>query len=222
MCGRISTADLIPDELRTSFRLLTLPMYRQSYNLAPALQIPVIKELNHIRSLSAHRWGLIPHWAKFRDMDVSAFNARVETLSQKPFFRDPFKSKRCIIPASGFYEWQKRGERKQPYYIYRADHKPVALAGLWDLWEDQGTGERLESCTLVTIPATEQMAEIHERMPAILEVEFFDTWLDSEFRETHPLQDILRTPARGTLKMYPVSSYVNNAGHDGERCIEED
>jgi putative SOS response-associated peptidase YedK len=220
MCGRISTAELTPEDLRRTFRLLTIPMFHQSYNVAPTVPIPAIREQNHIRTLCAFKWGLIPHWVKHLDMDVSAFNARGETVAQKPFFRDSFKSKRCIIPVSGFYEWQKREDRKQAYYIDRVDHKPIALAGLWDVWEDKEKGERVENCNLITIPATGQMVEIHARMPAILEPQFFDTWLDTEFRETHVLQDILQLPAQDALKMYPVSDYVNNAAHDGERCLQ--
>jgi putative SOS response-associated peptidase YedK len=152
-------------------------------------------------------------------MGVSAFNARVETLTKKPFFRDPFKSKRCIIPASGFYEWHKQGDKNQPYYIYRADKQPIAFAGLWDVWMDKETGGAIESCSIITVPATHQMAEIHDRMPAVLEAELFDTWLDPGFRETHVLQDILRA-LKPVLEMYPVSSYVSNSRNDGEKCIE--
>jgi putative SOS response-associated peptidase YedK len=170
------------------------------------------------RLLATHRWGLIPHWARDKNIKASTFNARVETLSQKPFFRDSIKAKRCIVPATGFYEWQKQGDKKQPYYIYRADKQPIAFAGLRDVWVDKVSGETIESCTIITIPATYQMLDIHERMPAVLEAEFYDTWLDPEFKETHVLQDILRTP-KEVLEMYPVSRYVGNSRNDGERCI---
>ena len=122
--------------------------------------------------------------------------------------------------ATGFYEWQKHGETKQPYYIHRADNRPLAFAGLWDRWVDKVDAEAIESCTIVTVPATHRMAEIHERMPAVLETEFFDAWLDPGFKETHVLQDILRLSG-DVLAMYPVSSYVNNSRHDGEKCIEK-
>jgi putative SOS response-associated peptidase YedK len=220
MCGRISTANLSPSTLKAQFRLDSIPSYLQSYNVAPTLQIPAIRQQDNTRTLSSLRWGLIPHWAEEKNTGVSAFNARVETLTQKPFFRDSFKSKRCIITASGFYEWHKQGDKKQPYYIYRADKQPIAFAGLWDVWMDKETGEGIESCSIITIPATHQMAEIHDRMPAVLEAELFDTWLDPEYKETHVLQDILRALKPDVLEMYPVSSYVSNSKNDGEKCIE--
>lgn len=197
----------------------TLP-FTQSYNVAPTLRIPAIREQNKTRSLATLRWSLIPHWARDKSIKASTFNARVETLTQKPFFRDSIKSKRCIIPATGFYEWQKQGDKKQPYYICRADKQPIAFAGLWDIWVDKETEETIESCTIITVPATHRMAVIHERMPAVLEVDFFDTWLDPEFKETHLLQDILRTVGEEVLEIYPVSSYVNSSRHDGDKCIE--
>ena len=219
MCGRISTATLSPEDISGLFHIINIPSFLQSYNVAPTLHIPAIREQGQVRSLGNLRWGLIPHWARDKHIKASTFNARVETLTQKPVFRDSIKSKRCIIPATGFYEWQKQDDKKQPFYIYRADKEPTAFAGLWDVWVDKVTGERIESCTIVTVPATHQMAEIHERMPAVLETEFFDTWLDPEFKETHVLQDILRTP-RDVFEMYPVSSYMGNSRHEGEKCIE--
>ena len=219
MCGRISTANLSPDDISGLFHISPVPSFLQSYNVAPTLHIPAIREQGQVRSLGNLRWGLIPHWARDKNIKASSFNARVETLTQKPFFRDSIKSKRCIIPATGFYEWQKQGEKKQPYYIYLANQELLAFAGLWDVWVDKVTGETIESCTIVTVPAIHRMAEIHERMPAVLEAEFFDTWLDPEFKETHVLQDILRTPG-DVLEMYPVSSYVGDSRHEGEKCIE--
>lgn len=220
MCGRISTAGLSADSLKRHFNLDNSLSFTQSYNLAPTLEIPAIREQKHSRSLAALRWGLIPHWARDKHINASTFNARAETLTQRPFFRDSIKSRRCIIPASGFYEWQEQGDKKQPYYIYRADQQPLAFAGLWDLWADKQTGETIESCTIITVPASLQMAAIHERMPAVLEVDYFDTWLDPEFKETHVLQDLLRIAKDDVFAMYPVSSYVNSSRHDGTKCIE--
>lgn len=219
MCGRISTAGLSADSLRAHFDIDGPFPFTLSYNVAPTLQIPAIVEEGDRRKLEAFRWGLIPHWARDLKIKGSSFNARVETLTQKPFFRESIKSRRCIVPATGFYEWQKQGCTKQPYYIYRRDNDPLAFAGLWDVWVDKVAGETIESCAIITVPATGQMAVIHERMPAVLEAELFDTWLDPEFKDTHVLQDILRTP-KDVLAMYPVSSYVGNSRHEGEKCIQ--
>lgn len=220
MCGRISTADLSSDLLKLEFQVVNAEQFSQGFNIAPTLQVPAVRQHNNKRYLSALRWGLVPHWSKDKDMKVLVFNARIETLSQKPFFRDPIKHKRSIIPASGFYEWQKQGDKKQPYYIYRADKQPLALAGLWDVWTDKASGETIESCAIVTIPATHQMEQIHDRMPAVLEREHYDAWLDPELTDAHALLDVLRSPSEDVLEMYPVSIYVSNARNDGDKCIE--
>jgi len=162
---------------------------------------------------------LIPHWSKNKDMKVLAFNARIETLTEKPFFRDPINHKRCIIPASGFYEWQKIDDKKQPYYIYRADKQPLAFAGLWDAWSDRETGEVIESCSIVTVPATHQMELIHDRMPAILEVSQYAEWLDESEIDVRNLLDAFRSPSQDVLEMYPVSIHVNNIRNDDASCI---
>ncbi len=219
MCGRISTAGLSADSLKTHFDIDSEFPFTLSYNIAPTLQIPVIIERDNVLQLDAFRWGLIPHWAKDKNILATAFNARAETVANKPLFRDAIKSKRCIVIASGFYEWQKMGGKKQPYYIYREDKRPLAFAGLWDVWEDDFTGAAIESCTIITTSATHQMKKIHDRMPVVLENDLFHTWLDPEFNDTDVLQDILTAPRDDVLEMYPVSSYVSKPRNEGELCI---
>lgn len=218
MCGRFATAFLLPEKLKDYFQLDVIHPFIDSFNIAPSLLIPTIRAIDHQRTLSPMKWGLIPHWAKDRDIGLRTFNARVETLSQKPTFREAFRNKRCIIPATGFYEWQRQGEKKQPFFLRRQDGEPMAFAGLWDTWTDPASGEVVESCAIVTVAANEQVQAIHDRVPAILEVEYFDRWLDPTFKKTHELQDIL-TLQREVLELYPVSAYVNNARNDGEECI---
>lgn len=218
MCGRFATAFLVPERLKSCFQLDAIHPFTANFNIAPSLPIPAIRILDRERVLAPLIWGLIPHWAREREGKLHLFNARMETLSQKPSFRDSFRTRRCIIPAAGFYEWQQQGEQKQPFYIQRRDREPLALAGLWDRWSDPATGETIESCTIVTAPANSQLQAIHERMPAILEAEHFDLWLDPAFRETHVLHDILDL-RREVLDLYPVSSFVNNTHHDGEACL---
>ena len=218
MCGRFATAFLLPEKLKNYFQLDTIHPFIDSFNIAPSLLIPAIRTIDHERILAPLTWGLIPHWSKELDSKLHLFNARMETLNQKPSFRESFRKKRSIIPASGFYEWQKQGEHKQPFYIQRQDLEPMALAGLWDAWTDPASGEVIESCAIVTAPANAQLKAIHDRMPAILEPEHFDLWLDPNFKEIHVLQNIL-TLRREVLDLYPVSSYVNNARNDGEACL---
>lgn len=220
MCGRISTAGLSAAALKAHFDIDSTFPFILSYNIAPTLQIPAIIEQDKSRKLEAFRWGLIPHWVKDKNIINTAFNARAETVAHKLLFRDAIKSKRCLVLASGFYESQKQGGKKQPYYIYRSDKRPLAFAGLWDVWEDDIMGEAIECCTIITTAATHQMKKIHERMPVVLESDLYDTWLNPEFNDTDVLQDILIALKDDVLEMYPVSSYVSNSRNDGEECIE--
>ena len=219
MCGRTSLGDLTTGHLQEYFTLAQVAPIPMSYNVAPSQPMPVVRQRDSSRLLELLYWGLIPHWAKDRDIARNTFNARLETLTQKPSFRDPFKSKRCLVTASGFYEWQKHGEHKQPFYIHRLDREPLAFAGLWDRWQDKASGELIESCAIVTTVAVGPMTDIHQRMPAILEPEFFDVWLDPQYKETHVLRDLLVSTAP-ELEIYSVSGYVNNSQNDGVRCLE--
>ena len=126
---------------------------------------------NPLRYLDSLRWGLIPHWAKDKSIGNRMINARMETLAEKPSFKKPFKSQRCILPAQGFYEWQNLTDRKQPLFIFRADKKPITFAGLWEHWVDKETGEVIDSCTIITTKASRLLEKIHDRMPVIFEYE---------------------------------------------------
>jgi len=218
MCGRLSNHLPIPD-LVNYFQLTRWLDYENRYNIAPSQNIPAIRQIEGQRELSLLHWGLVPHWAKDRKIGYRMINARAETLTEKPSFRAPFHQRRCIIPASGFYEWQQGAKARQPYYLFRRDHAPLALAGLWERWEDPGKpGEVLESCTIITTAANALVAPLHQRMPAILEREAMDAWLD---HRQHPadLLALLRPAAEGVLACYPVSAYVNKPGNEGEECL---
>ena len=125
------------------------------------------------------RWGLIPAWAKEPSIGNKMINARAESVAEKPAFRAAFRSRRCIVPASGFYEWQRQGRGpKQPYLIRRKDGEPIGFAGLWEGWRDPASGEAVESCTIITCAPNELVAELHDRMPVILDPADYDRWLD--------------------------------------------
>ena len=165
-------------------------------------------------------WGLVPHWAKDKKIGYKMINARAETLAAKPSFRHPFYSQRCIIPASGFYEWKKGEKAKQPYYIFRRDRVPMALAGLWEHWENPAKpGEVVESCAIITTESNDLVAQLHDRMPAILEREEIDAWF-SPHQHSKDLLALLRPAAEGVLDLYPVSGYVNKPVNEGEECIK--
>jgi len=218
MCGRFSTADLAKTTLADYFGLLRVAPYETRYNIAPGAPVPAIRATEKGRVLDLLHWGLIPAWAKDREIARHTFNARLETLAEKPSFRQAVRQRRCIVPASGFYEWQQLGAQKQPYYIHRADGAPLALAGLWERWLDPVEGE-IESCSIVTMPAVAPMTSIHHRMPAVLEPEHFSLWLDPQIHEPHLLEDVLKAEAH-RLALYPVSPFVSNARHEGAQCIE--
>jgi putative SOS response-associated peptidase YedK len=163
------------------------------------------------------RWGLIPSWADDASIGNRLINARAETAAEKPSFRSAFKHRRCLIPTSGFYEWQKVGTKKQPHYIRRPDEVPFAFAGLWERWEKGG--EPIESCTILTTEANGMMRPIHDRMPVILGPEAWGQWLDPEGKESLPLKPLLRPYPDDWLTAYPVSTRVNNPKYDAPACV---
>ena len=148
------------------------------YNICPTDTIDAVVERDGKRDLVPMRWGLVPWWWKKKAKDTPAtFNARAETVTTKPMFRDAFKRKRCLIPASGYYEWQATPTGKQPYYFSTENGSPLTIAGLWDEWRDIETGEPLKSCTMIITTANEFVSKIHDRMPALLTPFQFDAWL---------------------------------------------
>jgi putative SOS response-associated peptidase YedK len=149
-------------------------IFEPRYNIPPTVDIPVIRFADGKRRLSMMRWGLLPPWTKDPKKSPLLNNARAETVAEKPSFRSAFKKRRCLIPASGFFEWKKEGQLKQPFYFSRPDDKPLAFAGLWETWND------IESCTIITTEANELMAPIHDRMPVVLGDNDYATWLDPE------------------------------------------
>jgi putative SOS response-associated peptidase YedK len=157
------------------------------------------------------RWGLLPSWTKAPKKAPLLNNARAETVAEKPSFRSAFKSRRCLIPADGFYEWKTEGKLKQPYLFRRADEKPLAFAGLWEKWND------IESCTIITTEANAVMEPIHDRMPVILAPNDYSEWLDATATEPGKL---LTPCPPDELTAYAVNPNVNNARNEVPECIE--
>jgi putative SOS response-associated peptidase YedK len=166
------------------------------------------------------RWGLIPFWAKDRAIGHQMINARGETVATKPAFRAAFKSRRCLIPADGFYEWKKLSPtKKQPQYITLKDQRPFCFAGLWESWTDKETNEVTESCTIITTDANEFLLPLHDRMPVIVDPKDYQPWLDREFKDTAWLQAKLKPWASDDMAFYPVDTLVNNPRNDQPECI---
>ncbi len=166
------------------------------------------------------RWGLIPSWATDPAIGNRLINARSETVALKPAFRAAFRKRRCLIPVSGFFEWQSQDHWKKPYYIYNKDGSPMALAGLWEHWTDI-KGATIETCTILTTHANALVEELHTRMPVLIKPQDFDTWLDSSLQDLTTLQPLLQPVPSAALAMHPVSRFVNKPENEGPECIEE-
>ena len=198
------------------------PAWTERYNVAPSQDVPVVRqaEAGDRRECVLMRWGLVPSWAREASFTASTINARVETVAVKPAFRDPFRRRRCLVPADGFYEWKPTGHKhKQPFVIRPVDGKPLAFAGLWDRWQGP-QDETLESMTIVTTEANDLLRPLHERMPVILSPEHYALWLDPHFQHTDELMRLLTPYPAGRLSVAAISSYVSNARHEGPRCLE--
>jgi putative SOS response-associated peptidase YedK len=218
MCGRFALF-AGPEELAKAFGVtiedVSLP---PRYNVAPTQAVPVVRASDGRRQLVPMHWGLIPPWATDPSLGTRMTNARAETVTEKPAFRVAFRSRRCLIPASGFYEWQARGRAKQPHFIRRADGGLLAFAGLWERWQP-AKGDPVESCAVLTTTANAVMAPIHERMPVILDPADYATWLGEAPAAPDALGSLLRPCSAERLVAYPVSTYVNAPAHDGPEAI---
>ena len=189
------------------------------YNIAPTQPVATIRQdaREPVRRFSTMRWGLIPSWSKDLGIGYKTINARAETVANTPSFREPFKSQRCLIPADGFYEWQRNGKTKQPYCFEVNDGQLFAFAGLWDRWTNP-EGGLIESCTILTTTPNSLLADIHDRMPVILRAENYDLWLDPAFRDTTSVSEMLKPFDAGLMRRYPVSTRVNQVQNDDSDC----
>jgi len=191
------------------------------YNIAPTQPVAAVRINRDTkeRELTHLHWGLIPSWAKDPGIGSRMINARSETAAEKPSFRGAFKYRRCLVPADGFYEWQKLNGRKQPVRIHMKDGQPFAIAGLWEHWMDPG-GSEIESVTLLTTTPNELLEPVHNRMPVILAPEDYELWLDLGAQHPGEVQHLLGPyPAEG-MDFYPVSTHVNNPHNEDPQCIE--
>lgn len=240
MCGRFVSASP-PDEIARYFDVdeTVLPQLEANYNVAPTNDVYAVAIDGGIKRVEAFHWGLVPSWAKDPKIGSRMINARSEGIATKNSFRAAFKRRRCIIPADGFYEWQKLGEskRKQPHYIHRPDGEPLAFAGLWEVWrgpqkakaDDQDqAGEKdtgveeppLRSCTIITTSANDTMAKLHDRMPVVLPPSAWEEWLDPSNDDVDTLGKLLVPAPNQLITTYPISTEVNSVRNKGAHLID--
>ena len=220
MCGRF-TQERPTSELAEIFEaedLAEAPGGR--FNVAPTDDAAVVVQREDRRAVVPYRWGLIPHWAASAKVGNKMFNARAETLSTSPVFRDAFRKRRCLIPVDSFYEWRREGSIRQPFRIVGVDRRPLALAGLWAGWRDPDTEEIRRTFTIVTTASNESMRAIHDRMPVIVPPEAWDRWLDPALPDPGELNGLLVPAPDAGLEIYPVSRAVNNVRNDGPALID--
>jgi len=193
-------------------------MVSASYNIAPSSDIPaVVASDDTSRRLQLMHWGLVPHWAKERSTRYSMINAKAETISEKPAYKQAFLQRRCLIPADGFYEWRNENNIKQPYYICRKDRELMVFAGIWELWRGD---HELYSCAIITTASNHDLHALHERMPVILDPEQYADWLDPARREPEKLQHFLGPYRENQLEYFPVSRDVNTPRNNHPGLIQ--
>ena len=213
MCGRVVQKGE-PEELREIIdpKRIFSPITPR-YNIAPSQLVPLVRiGPDNEPELRALKWGLVPHWATPDKKITPQINARAEGIESKPFFRSAFKKNRCLIPVSGFYEWKKEGEKKQPLYIHRVDDTPFYLAGVWDKLPEAEE----PTFAIITTEPNQLLSTIHSRMPVIIERVNFESWLKGNLQSA---LNCLKSFRDGELEAYPVSTFVNSPKHDSEECI---
>jgi putative SOS response-associated peptidase YedK len=221
MCGRFTLTQ--PASIAARFELDNFApteseFYEPRFNVAPTQRIVVIPTLDGQRVARRMRWGLVPSWARDVRIGASLINARAEGIASKPAFRGAFSSRRCLIPADGFYEWQSGPRGKQPYRVTLADGSMFAFAGLWERWRNPATDEWIESCCIVTCEPNELTSKFHDRMPVIVATEDYDTWLTGTPDQASPL---LKSYPADEMRAYPVGLQVNNAKNDSPELVTE-
>ncbi len=222
MCGRfvqyspVETVQQIFNIGTVSFEVVP------NYNVAPTQKILTVIKHDNENKLEKFHWGLVPFWAKDVTIGSRMINARAETVSQKPSFRNAFRKRRCLIHADGFYEWKGEKGNKQPYYVSIPSGEPFAFSGLWETWTYKESDEEsvYKSCTIITTAASGAIREIHHRMPVILNPDLYKKWLNAEMQDPKELEIVLQDGITHDIKYYPVSTLVNSVKNNDPNCIK--
>ncbi|NBN78885.1 SOS response-associated peptidase [Microvirga tunisiensis] len=218
MCGRM-TLTATPDEVKLAFGYADTPNFPPRYNIAPTQPLAIVRQVQGRRRFGLVRWGLIPAWVK----DPAAFtllvNARAETAAEKPSFRGPMRHHRCLVPASGFYEWRRHDGSRQAFFIRPKQGGLVAFAGLFETWSDPAGGE-IDTGLILTVPANRTVSAVHDRMPAVLAPELFDAWLDTAHVDSRAASRLLQPAPEDQFELIPVSARVNTFAND-DAAVQE-
>ncbi len=232
MCGRF-TLTTPTDEISEYFRILeggagfARHRHRPRYNIAPTQEVACVRRRVSpeeqgaaTRELVEMRWGLIPSWAKEKKIGARTINARSETAADKPMFRSSFTKRRCLIPIDGFYEWERKQSGKLPHYIRSADGEPLPVAGLWSIWNDPETDERLLTCTILTGSPNMLLEKIHDRMPIIMPPDRWDAWLDPTLTDKETVKNLMSVYPAERMDEYAVSTLVNKVQNNSIDLIK--
>jgi putative SOS response-associated peptidase YedK len=207
MCGRYNLTS--PQNIQSRFETTNNLDLRPNYNAAPGQLMPVVTR-NSPNKVELMKWGLIPFWAKDPSIGYKMINARAETVAEKPSYRNAFKSRRCLVPSTGFYEWKREGKLKAPYLITVKESEMFSFAGLYETWKDV-EGKEIHSFTIITTTPNQAVSDIHDRMPVILKAENEAEWLDLKVKDVAQLQRLLQPYENDLVEVRPVSDLVNNA-----------
>jgi len=230
MCGRYVSVSS-PTILAERFKVEEVRVTERepNYNVAPRAEVPVIAESKGVRTLDLVRWGLVPSWAKDLSIGDRMINARAETITTSNAYKRAFERRRCIIPADGFYEWEKiavAGRKtpvKQPWFFRRRDGEPLAFAGLWEVWHDPNLGDdapRVRSCVIITTDANDVVRPVHDRMPVVLAEREWSAWLDRDDHDVAKLRKLLVPAPAGEFEAWPVSMSVNKADNNSPELLD--
>src|SRR4030088_1055932 len=217
MCGRFVITSP-PAALRQIFGYFEQPNFPPRHNIAPTQPIPVVIIEQGARHFRLMRWGLLPAWVKDPRGFSLLVNARAETVTEKPAFKNAIRRRRCLIPADGYYEWQASDQRKRPFFIHRRDGAPIGLAGIAETWIGPN-GEELDTVAIVTAPASADLAVLHHRVPVTIELGDFDRWLDCRTHDAETVMALLTAPGEGEFVWHEISTRVNRTANDDAQLI---
>ncbi|OGA41352.1 MAG: hypothetical protein A3G24_06300 [Betaproteobacteria bacterium RIFCSPLOWO2_12_FULL_62_13] len=222
MCGRYALYGPVSRKNRETFEFREREIdFGARYNAAPTQNLPVYRvHPERGRELTLLRWGLVPAWAKDPSIGARMINARAETVAEKSAFRSAFRRRRCLVPMSGFYEWEKVGGRKVPHFIHLLNTDVFAAAGLYEYWPGKDGVEPIESYTILTTEANELIRTLHDRMPALLAENDYEAWLDPGNEKAQALEQMLKPFPAEEMRAYPISLRVNNVKNDGPELLE--